>query len=505
MTEKPGPLADRRAGVGARELCRRMIALPSESGGNRSMGALRVVAAVAVAAYVLAFSEFADLTASAETSRLALGLCGCLAVSGIGQAAAKFGVTRRSLLVLLAADLGLFLGLAGLFAFDPHEDLFVLMFLFVTEAGLTLGVRGAVGGWGLATLGYAGIGYLSGSTEIPVDVPVTLLWFGVLLVVAGIAGLLSAEGARRERAGAALRDSEAKLRGIVDRAPAAIYVLDMAEIVQSWNPAAVSMFGWTEAEAVGRPLPIVPPDRADDLAFVRAELAAGRMLDALELICQRRDGTPIEVSVSTAALFDELGNVAGIIGIGTEITNRKRIEAELEVQRRSDRHLAAIVSASADAIFSASMDGKLVSWNPGAEAMFGYGAAEVLGQPLSLLTRPQDQAEADRLTAGVLTGAATVNVERIRVRKDGSEFFSALTGAPVVGPGGGVVGLSGIVRDITAQKALEAKLERKVLNDDLTGLPNRVLFVDRLSLALAGFPAGWASWPSSSSMSTSSR
>src|SRR6202011_3104830 len=106
-----------------------------------------------------------------------------------------------------------------------------------------------------------------------------------------------------------------------------------------------------------------------------------------------------------------LGDVTGLIAISYDVTDRKRIEAELDIHRRSDRQLAAIVSSSADAIFSTSMDGKLVSWNPGAEALFGYQAHEVLGQPLNTFTRPQDRALAGRLAAGILGGSPIVNVE----------------------------------------------------------------------------------------------
>jgi diguanylate cyclase (GGDEF)-like protein/PAS domain S-box-containing protein len=483
-----GPLTGRRVRSGARELARRITALPSESGGNRSAGTLRVGAAVVVATYVAAFTTHTGETAPAHTAVWALGLSGLLALSGISQATGRVGATRRSAAVILALDLVVFLGLSGLYSFDPADDMVVLMFLFVIEAGLIHGVRGAVVGWFLATIGYAGIGYLSNSPEIPNDLPVTLLWFSLLLLVAGVAGSLSAESDRLARTVQALRDSREKLRTIVDHAPAAIYAVDMAGIVVSWNPAAASMFGWTEQEALGRRLPIVSPDQAGEFTRIRAEVAAGREFDGLELTRMRRDGTPIDVSMSTAAISDELGHITGIIGLTTDITGRKRIEAELEVHRRSDRQLAAIVSASADAIFSTSLDAKLVSWNPGAEAMFGYQASEILGQPFSILTRPEDRAAVDQLLARVLGGGVKMSFEAIRVRKDGSEFFAALTDAPVLGPDDDVVGLSGIVRDITAQKALEAALARRVLNDELTGLPNRVLFVDRLAMALAGFP-----------------
>ena len=85
------------------------------------------------------------------------------------------------------------------------------------------------------------------------------------------------------------------------------------------------------------------------------------MVDGLELTRPRRDGTLIETSVSTAAVLDDLGGIAGIIVITTDITERKRDEAELESRRHADRHLSAIVSASSDAITSSSLDRTLTS------------------------------------------------------------------------------------------------------------------------------------------------
>jgi diguanylate cyclase (GGDEF)-like protein/PAS domain S-box-containing protein len=489
------PLAGRRgrdgARQGARQSARKMIALPSESGGNSFVGVLRVVSAIAVGAYVITYVVTGDQVRPAHTTAIALALCVCLAASGIGQAVARIGASRRSAAVILALDLVVFLGLAALFSFDPRDDLFVLMFLFVIEAGLTLDGRGAALACGVAMLGYGAVGAVSGDQDgIPSDLPVTVLWYGLLVVVAGIAVLLTAEAAKRAKTGKAYRDSEEKLRTIVDHAPAAIYALDLTGVVLSWNPAAVSMFGWTETEVVGRRLPIVPPERLDTFARGLAAMGtgAGQQFVGVEMTGRHRDGTAIEISVSTAAILDPLGDIAGVIAITTDITDSKRIEAELEVHQRSDRQLASIVAASGDAIFSAGMDGKLTSWNPGAEALFGYQAAEVLGQPVSTFTRPQDQADEQRLAEMIFSGTAVVNVQAIRVRKDGTVFPAALTGAPLIGPEGGVVGMSAIVRNITVQKDLEASLERRVLNDELTGLPNRVLFVDRLSLALTRLP-----------------
>jgi diguanylate cyclase (GGDEF)-like protein/PAS domain S-box-containing protein len=316
---------------------------------------------------------------------------------------------------------------------------------------------------------------------------------GVALIVLGL-GLLMADAelirrvGRQRRDAAALHDSERHLRTLVDHIPAAVYNVDMDGVVLAWNPAASAMFGWSEAEAVGQVLPFVSADHFGEFAHLRAEVAAGRTFNGLETTRRRKDGTIIDVSISTAPVLDNAGQVVGIIGISFDITNRKRAEVELDSHRRGDHHLAAIVSASADAIMSTSLDGTLTSWNAGAESMFGYRAAEAVGQPLDMLCRSQDRAEQRQQIKRVLDGHSVIGAKRIRVRQDGTEFPVALTVSPVLDTDDRVIGVSGFVRDITAQTALQAALERQAFHDELTGLPNRVLFVDRLVLALARLP-----------------
>jgi diguanylate cyclase (GGDEF)-like protein/PAS domain S-box-containing protein len=161
-----------------------------------------------------------------------------------------------------------------------------------------------------------------------------------------------------------------------------------------------------------------------------------------------------------------------------------RDQADLEARRGQLGHFEAIVASSADAIVSTSTDGSIISWNPGAEAMFGYPAAEVLGQPLSRFTPPQDQSRQSELIDLVVAGQSFTKVEGSRIRRDGSEFRVAVILSPVLQDGKGVVGVSAMMRDITDQEALEAALERRVLHDHLTNLPNRLLLNDRLVHAL---------------------
>ncbi|MFI5042411.1 MAG: putative bifunctional diguanylate cyclase/phosphodiesterase, partial [Acidimicrobiales bacterium] len=327
-----------------------------------------------------------------------------------------------------------------------------------------------------ATAGQAHVGRLS-----------NLLGLQLVLLAGGlvVAAIEVARRLKRQRATTeTLRQSEQQSRTLVARMPAAVYSVTLEGVVTAWNPGAVAMFGWTEAEAVGQMLPIVSPNEFHDYARNRAETAAGRMLSGLETIRHRRDGTAVNVSISTAPILDATGRVVSIIAMTTDITERTRAAAEAELHRHREQMLAAIVSSSADAIISTSLGGALVSWNAGAEAMFGYSAAEAIGEPIFMLTRPADAPANASIAHAVLAGHPMVGHETIGMCKDGREIAVALTASPVF-EGGEVVGMSAVVRDISTQKALEATLERRALHDHLTGLPNRVLFVDRLRLAIS--------------------
>lgn len=137
---------------------------------------------------------------------------------------------------------------------------------------------------------------------------------------------------------------------------------------------------------------------------------------------------------------------------GTDIEQRERAERELE-------RLAAIVESSDDAIISASLEGVVLSWNPGAERLYGYTVAEVLGRPISI-TVPQDlQEELQHGLRKVREREAVDHLETERLRKDGSRINVSVTLSPLK-EAGRVVGISAIVKDITERKRAERELAR---------------------------------------------
>ena len=120
--------------------------------------------------------------------------------------------------------------------------------------------------------------------------------------------------------------------------------------------------------------------------------------------------------------------------------------------------LAAIVESSDDAIIGKSLDGVILSWNPAAERMFGYTAAEAVGNPMTFIFPPERLDEEPAILARIFRGERIEHFETVRLRKDGSRIDVSVTISPVRDADGRIVGASKIVRDITAQKQIREEL-----------------------------------------------
>ena len=132
--------------------------------------------------------------------------------------------------------------------------------------------------------------------------------------------------------------------------------------------------------------------------------------------------------------------------------------AERERVEESSSRLAAIVESSDDAIIGASLDSMIVSWNAGAERIYGYSSEEIRGQPSSILVPPGRAHEIPQITERIKRGERVHHFETIRVRKDGKQIHVSLTVSPIIDGKGKIIGVSAIARDITGRKLAEEAL-----------------------------------------------
>src|SRR6202042_994989 len=131
---------------------------------------------------------------------------------------------------------------------------------------------------------------------------------------------------------------------------------------------------------------------------------------------------------------------------------------------RAAQHYAAIVESSADAILSKDLNGVIMSWNQGAELLFGYTAEEAVGKPVTILIPVERHDEEPRILERIRRVESIDHYETIRRRKDGTLIDISLTVSPIKGGNGKIIGASKIARDITDRKRIEAEL--KCAHDD---------------------------------------
>ncbi|BDD88377.1 PAS domain S-box protein [Desulfofustis limnaeus] len=139
----------------------------------------------------------------------------------------------------------------------------------------------------------------------------------------------------RVRAEEALRQHEEYLRAMISAAPMAIVSTDAQGNVQSWNTAAERIFGWHEEDMLGQPLPFFTAEQQEEFLRLRERVLAGETLAKLDLTRIRKDGSPVEISLSVAPMYDGGGTVNGLLAMIEDITSHKRTEQErdsLQVQ-----------------------------------------------------------------------------------------------------------------------------------------------------------------------------
>jgi PAS domain S-box-containing protein len=233
-----------------------------------------------------------------------------------------------------------------------------------------------------------------------------------------------------------------RLSAIIESSDDAIIGETLEGVITSWNPAAARMFGYSSSEIIGKTIALlVPEDQLAAAVAVMAEVGAGHHVDRRETSNVRRDGTVFPISLSISPILDD-GTVVGASVICRDITEQKRAF-------QATQQMAAIVESSNDAIIGSTLRGVMTSWNPAAERMYGYSAAEVIGRSGKLLS-PEDRiGEIKATLAKVRAGQHIEHLETIRVRKDGTTFPVSLTVSPILGEGGEVVGASAISRNMT--------------------------------------------------------
>jgi two-component system, cell cycle sensor histidine kinase and response regulator CckA len=253
----------------------------------------------------------------------------------------------------------------------------------------------------------------------------------------------------------ALRERDDGYQVVFERNPTPMWVFDLdTHRFLAVNAAAVAEYGY-------------PPEKFLTLTirdvYGEGDLARfddGLATDAQELYTglwehRRQDGTSLKVEIRSNDLSFQ-DRRARLIH-ATNVTARLQAEA---ARRESEQLLGTILESSDDAILSKTLDGTILTWNAGAERMYGYTADEVIGGPVYLIVPPEDRAELAASLQAVSGGARITPSETTRICKDGRRLSVSVGISPIVNRAGVVVGISSIARDITQRKATEDQLRQ---------------------------------------------
>jgi diguanylate cyclase (GGDEF)-like protein/PAS domain S-box-containing protein len=298
----------------------------------------------------------------------------------------------------------------------------------------------------------------------------------------------------RKLAEAALRDSEAKLAEAMRMALLGAWEYDVSADRFTFNDQFFSLLGTTAEREGGYAMSskryadrFVHPD---DRVMIGSEVEkAVHTTDPsyqarLEHRTQRADGVTRYFTVAVRVEKDADGRTVKTYGVNQDVTDRKQAEESL---RGSEARYRAVTQSADDAIITADSEGRIVGWNHGAERVFGYTEAEISGRAFTELMpdcyRTQHIIEFNKVISNEDRRTINRMVEMTGLRNDGSELPVELSLSEWEVNGDRF--FTGIVRDITARKAMEARMAYQANHDPLTNLPNRVVFQDRLTQALA--------------------
>jgi len=273
---------------------------------------------------------------------------------------------------------------------------------------------------------------------------------GEIIRIAGVAEDIT----ERKHATDELRESERRFSEILGKVQLVSLVLDRDGRIVYCNEYLLTLSGWRYEEVRGKDwfsLYLPPEISAQVRKVFNSVLSNLPSASHNENEIVTRCGARRLIRWNNIVLRSLDGQPIGTASIGEDITARKQAE---ELHAR----LAAIVESSDDAIVGKTLDGVITSWNRGAEELFGYCAAEAIGQPMVLIVPDERAAEEPQILEQLRRGRRITHFETVRRRKDGSLIDVSLTISPIHDANGRIVGASKIARDITERKRAERKI-----------------------------------------------
>lgn len=276
---------------------------------------------------------------------------------------------------------------------------------------------------------------------------------GAFIILMSSVVLLSAnrlndlDGYRRQVA-----DRNATIASIVDSSPDAILSVDLAGNILSWNAGAVELYGYSHSEAMGQKVAMLaPPDRVSELAAIFERVTKGDLVENIETVRQRKDGSLFEANVTVAPIRHESGEIGGFSAIVRDLTKVRDYE----------RRFRSVVESAPIAMIVVDGRGNIVLINRLTRSLFGYTQAELVGDSVEKLIPVRFSSQHGQLRDGYFERPEVrqmgVGRDLYALRKDGSEFPVEIGLNPLVTPEGTLT--LAAIADITERKRASQELE----------------------------------------------
>ena len=257
--------------------------------------------------------------------------------------------------------------------------------------------------------------------------------------------------------------AQQRLAAIIESSDDAIVSKDLNGIITSWNNGAQRLFGYEEAEVVGKPITILIPDeRQHEETLILGRVRRGERIEHFETVRLHKDGHSIDISLVISPIKDQTGKVVGASKIARDITERKKADEQL---RRALEFDETVMLSMGEGLFTVDDAGRVTFMNPAAQRMFGWTLEEMLGRRMHDVThhlRPDGTLFPASECAGLAVlheGRMLSEFEDVFIRRDGTFFDVVYSSSPLRGDGK-ITGLVVVFRDISDRKQAEEERSR---------------------------------------------